>query len=64
MKKILIALSVCTFFAACNSGSSTTGTTKDSTSTMSTTDTSKMAPAMDTTMKKDSTHMMTDTTKK
>jgi hypothetical protein len=65
MKKVLIALSVCAFFAACNSGSSTTETSKDSTSTMSTTDTSKMAPAMaDTTMAKDSTHVMTDTTKK
>ncbi len=65
MKKILMALSVCAFFAACNSGSSTTETTKDSTSTMSTMDTSKMAPAMaDTTMMKDSTHVMTDTMKK
>ena len=63
MKKILIALSICAFFAACN-GSSSTGSTSDSTS-VTTTDTSMMAPAPADTTMKDTTHMMSkDTTKK
>ena len=64
MKKVLLALCVTALFAACNGGSSTTETSKDST-TVTTDTSSKMAPAVADTTMKDSTHMMsTDTTKK
>ena len=64
MKKVLIALTVCAFFASCGGGSSSSEAVKDSTSTMSA-DTSKMAPAAVDSTKMDSTHMMSaDTTKK
>jgi hypothetical protein len=65
MKKVLIALTVCAFFASCGGGSSSTEAAKDSTSTMSA-DTSKMAaPAVVDSTKMDSTHTMSaDTTKK
>lgn len=65
MKKVLIALSVCAVFAACNSGSSSSDASKDSTAVAPTADSSKMA-APDST-KMDSTKMApaaADTTKK
>ena len=66
MKKVLIVLSISAFFVACNGDSTkSTEVTKDSTSTMTSTDTSKMAPATaDTTITKDSTHVKTDSTSK
>ncbi len=65
MKKVLIALSVCAVFAACNSGSTNSEAKGDSTAVTTATDSTKMA-APDST-KMDSTKMAapaTDTTKK
>ncbi|MEP6926257.1 MAG: hypothetical protein ABI834_01410 [Ginsengibacter sp.] len=57
MKKALIVLSISALFAACNDDSTkSTDVTKDSTSTMMSSDASKMAPAMSDTSSK----MMTD----
>lgn len=66
MKKVLIALSVCAVFAACNSGSSSSEASKDSTTVAPAVDSTKMAaPAADST-KMDSTKMAApaDSTKK